>query len=68
MDLPILIPIVAVIAILVGGTISVILTSRRQNARKDLSPSRHRGEFQSQKGRVYKEGSTNHNANPTSPG
>lgn len=68
MELSILIPIVVVVAILVGVILSVIVTSKRQDARKRANPSRHRGEFQSQKGRVYNVGSTNHNDSPTSPG
>jgi hypothetical protein len=59
---------IALIAIIViGGIISVIVTSKRQKARKDAAPSRHRGEFQLQKDRVFKKGSTDHNDAPTSP-
>lgn len=50
-----------------GGIISIIVVSRRQKARKEIEPSRHRGEFQSQKDRVFRTGSTDHNDAPTSP-
>lgn len=67
MDHSVLITIVVAGAVLVLGAISVVVVSKRQNARKAANPSRHRGEFQSQKGRVYSEGATDHNAAPTSP-
>lgn len=68
MDTPVLITAIVLAIAFVGGIISAIVVARRQKARKAIEPSRHRGEFQSQKDRVYKTGSTDHNANPTSTG
>lgn len=68
MDLSILIPVAVIGAVAVIAIVSVIITSKRQKARKSAVPSRHRGEFQSQKGRVYSEGATDHNKYPTSQG
>jgi hypothetical protein len=67
MDPSVLITVVVAGAVLILGAVSVVIASKRQNARKAASPSRHRGEFQSQKGRVYTKGATDHNAAPTSP-
>lgn len=68
MEIPVLITAIFMGVVFVGGIISAIVTSRRQNARKESAPSKHRGKFQSQKGRVYKKGSTNHSSSPWSPG
>lgn len=68
MDTPVLITAIGVALVLLGGAISAVMTGRRQQARKILKPSRHRGDFQSQKNRVYSNSKNSHNANPTSPG
>lgn len=68
MEIPVLITAIFMGVVFVGGIISAIVTSRRQDASKKSNPSRHRGKFQSQKGRVYKSGSTHHHDSPTSPG
>jgi hypothetical protein len=67
MDPSVLITVVVAGAVLILGAVSVVIASKRQNARKATNPSRHRGEFQSQKGRVYSDSKTDHNAAPTSP-
>lgn len=56
----------AVLGIMAVTFIAAIwVRSRRQDARKRTEPSRHRGEFQSQRGRVYPKNVTNHNASPS---
>lgn len=67
MDPSVLIALLLLAAGLIGGVTSVIVVSKRQEARKKVAPSSHRGEFQSQKHRVFKKGSTDHNDAPTSP-
>lgn len=67
MEPSVLIALVLLTVGLVGGITSVIVVSKRQEARKKWRPSSHRGEFQSQKDRVFKSGSTDHNDAPTSP-
>jgi hypothetical protein len=67
MDIPVLIAAVLLASGLIGGLIAVVVVAKRQEARKKVTPSLHRGEFQSQKDRVFKKGSTDHNDAPTSP-
>lgn len=67
MDMSVIVALALLAAALVGGITSVIIVSKRQEARKKIAPSAHRGAFQSQKNRVFKKGSTDHNAAPTSP-
>ncbi|BCW60939.1 hypothetical protein J2790_003571 [Paenarthrobacter nicotinovorans] len=53
----------AVFAVALG---SIVWTNVQQGRRAKVKPPAHRGAFQSQRGRVYKHGSTSHNATPGS--
>ncbi|MCR1160727.1 MULTISPECIES: hypothetical protein [Micrococcaceae] len=55
----------AVIAVPIALALGVVWRSFRQKRKAKDKPPAHRGTFQSQRGRVYRDGGTYRNANPS---
>ena len=52
--------------IVVACLVAAFVRSARQKAKSKTNPPRHVGEPQSQKGRIYSKGATDHSSTPSS--
>jgi hypothetical protein len=52
--------------IVIACLLTAFIHAARQKAKSKTNPPRHVGEPQSQKGRIYSKGATNHSSTPSS--
>ena len=60
-----LIALAGILAVLIALAGCIVFRSVRQDRRAKVKPPAHRGTFQSQRGRVYRDGGTYRNASPS---